>query len=127
MRYAEVALNVPVRKSFDYHIPDELTGSLRPGSLVRVEFGVAMQPAVVLAPARRKRHPCKPSPSLSCLILTPALSPPYLDLAHLAERDLPRPDRRLCLADAAALASPANPTAFIASCAMTWTPISRSK
>ena len=47
MRYAQVALNVPVRKLFTYHIPDELVGRLTPGSLVRVEFGVAMQPAVV--------------------------------------------------------------------------------
>ena len=49
MRYAQVALNVPVRKAFSYHIPKELSGRLKPGSLVRVEFGVAMQPGLILA------------------------------------------------------------------------------
>ena len=49
MRYAEVALNVPLRKTYTYHIPDALDGSLASGSLARVEFGVAMQPAVVIA------------------------------------------------------------------------------
>ena len=48
MRYAEIALNVPVNSTFTYHIPAELEPDLQLGSLVRVEFGVAMQPGVIL-------------------------------------------------------------------------------
>ena len=34
---------------FTYHIPDGVgNGRLMPGSLVRVEFGVAMQPGVIV-------------------------------------------------------------------------------
>ena len=48
MRYAQVALNVPLHSTYTYHLPPELDGKLCPGSLVRVEFGVAMQPGVIL-------------------------------------------------------------------------------
>ena len=44
MRYAKIALNVPVKSTFTYHVPAELEPDLQRGSLVRVEFGVAMQP-----------------------------------------------------------------------------------
>ena len=80
MRYAQVALNVPARKSFDYHIPDELTGLLMPGSLVRVEFGVAMQPAVVLRLSDDSDIP-ETKPVIELLDPAPALSEPHLDLA----------------------------------------------
>ena len=80
MRYAEVALNVPARKCFSYHIPEELTGKLRSGSLVRVEFGVAMQPALVLA-LRAETDIPETKPIIELLDPEPALSPPYLDLA----------------------------------------------
>ena len=80
MRFAEVALNVPARKSFSYHIPDELKGLLQPGSLVRVEFGVAMQPAVVLALHAETDIP-ETKPVIELLDPEPALSPTYLELA----------------------------------------------
>ena len=80
MRYAEVALNVSARKSFTYHIPDVLRGSLRPGCLVRVEFGVAMQPAVVLALRDETAIP-QTKPIMELLDPAPALSEVYLDLA----------------------------------------------
>ncbi|MCY3935632.1 MAG: primosomal protein N' [Chloroflexi bacterium] len=80
MPYAEVALNVPARKSFSYHIPDELKGLLQPGSLVRVEFGVAMQPALVLA-LRSETDIPDTKPVIELLDPEPALSPPYLELA----------------------------------------------
>ena len=38
MRYAEVALNVPLRKTFTYHIPDELDAAVAPGCLARVRI-----------------------------------------------------------------------------------------
>ena len=81
MRYAQVALNVPARKAFTYHIPDELAGLLSPGSLVRVEFGVAMQPAIVLALRAESDIP-ETKPVIELLDRQPALSPPRLDLAQ---------------------------------------------
>ncbi|MGB1285140.1 MAG: replication restart helicase PriA [Aggregatilineales bacterium] len=48
MHYAEVAVNTPVMKTFHYHIPLHLIDTIQPGHLVRVSFGVAMQPGIVL-------------------------------------------------------------------------------
>ena len=81
MRYAQVALNVPARKTFDYHIPDDLSGLLQPGSLVRVEFGVAMQPGVILALRAESDIP-QTKPVIELLDPAPALSQPYLELAQ---------------------------------------------
>ena len=81
MHYAEVALNVPVRKTFTYHIPDQLIGSLEPGCLVRVEFGVAMQPAVVLALHDETAIP-QTKPIIELLDPQPVLSDIYIDLAR---------------------------------------------
>jgi len=80
MRYAEVALNVPVRKSFTYHIPAELAGRLMPGALVRVEFGVAMQPGVILAFHDKTDIP-QTKPVIELLDPEPALSERGLELA----------------------------------------------
>jgi primosomal protein N' (replication factor Y) len=49
MRYAEVAVNAAVSQTFHYHLPPELEPIVQPGHLVRVGFGTAMQPAVVVA------------------------------------------------------------------------------
>ncbi len=80
MRYAQVALNAPLRKAFTYNIPDELTGDLSPGSLVRVEFGVAMQPAVVLRLCAETDIP-ETKPVIELLDPAPVLSPQQLELA----------------------------------------------
>ena len=80
MRYAEVALNVPVHKSYTYHIPDDLAGRLLPGSLVRVEFGVAMQPAVILAFHAETDIP-ETKPIIELLDPKPVLANEYLELA----------------------------------------------
>ena len=80
MRYAQVALNAPLRKAFTYHIPQALTGALSPGSLVRVEFGVAMQPAVVLALHAESDIP-ETKPVIELLDPAPVLSPQRLELA----------------------------------------------
>ena len=80
MRYAEVALNVPVHKTFTYHIPTALDSILAPGSLVRVEFGVAMQPAVVLAFHQESAIP-QTKPISELLDPIPVLSATYLELA----------------------------------------------
>ena len=80
MRYAEVALNVPVRKTFTYHIPDELDELVAAGCLARVQFGVAMQPAVVLALHGETAIP-QTKPLIELLDPAPVMSAEYLDLA----------------------------------------------
>lgn len=49
MGYAEVAVNAPVTSTFHYAVPQKISDRLRPGHLVRVSFGTAMQPAIVVA------------------------------------------------------------------------------
>jgi primosomal protein N' (replication factor Y) len=49
MPYAHVAVHIPLHQLFTYHIPDDLVGRLQVGHLVRVGFGTAMQPAIVVA------------------------------------------------------------------------------
>lgn len=48
MKYAEVAVNSNVHQTFHYHIPEALAGRVSWGKLVRVAFGTAMQPAIVI-------------------------------------------------------------------------------
>lgn len=81
MQYAEVALNVPVHKAFTYHIPANLEAAVAPGSLVSVEFGVAMQPAVVLALVAETAIP-QTKPILDLLDPHPVLEAAQLDLAR---------------------------------------------
>ena len=80
MRYAEVALNVPVRKSFSYHVPEGWEDRLLPGSLVKVEFGVALQPGVVLALHDETDIP-ETKPIIDVLDTQPVLGEDYLALA----------------------------------------------
>jgi primosomal protein N' (replication factor Y) (superfamily II helicase) len=49
MKYAEIAVNVAVNQTFHYHIPSQLAERLQAGHLVRVSFGTATQPGIVLA------------------------------------------------------------------------------
>ena len=81
MRYAEVALNLPLRKTFTYHIPDELGNAVAPGCLARVQFGVAMQPALVLALHDESSIP-ETKPIIELLDPAPVISAEYLDLAR---------------------------------------------
>lgn len=48
MTYARIAINTPVDSLFDYHIPAELDEKLRPGHLVQVPFGTAMQHGIII-------------------------------------------------------------------------------
>ncbi len=48
MTYAGVAVNSAVNQIFHYHIPDRLQARVTYGSLVRVGFGTAMQPGIVV-------------------------------------------------------------------------------
>lgn len=80
MHYAEVAVNVAVNQTYHYHIPDLLQPSIQIGSFVRVQFGVAMQPAVVLAIHDTTDIP-ETKPILELLDTQPVLSQAYIDLA----------------------------------------------
>lgn len=46
--YAEVAVNAAVYGTFHYHIPPQWAGLIAVGALVRVQFGTAQQPAIVV-------------------------------------------------------------------------------
>lgn len=47
-KYARVALSATVDRTFDYHIPPQLADRVPVGGLVRVAFGTAQQPAIVV-------------------------------------------------------------------------------
>ena len=81
MRYAEVAVHVPVNRTFTYHIPHELVPQLEAGSLVRVEFGVAMQPGVVIARHDSTDIP-ETKPILELLDPKPVMLAEHIDLAR---------------------------------------------
>jgi len=38
-QYAQIAINIPLDRTFDYEIPERLSGLVRPGVIVRVPFG----------------------------------------------------------------------------------------
>ncbi len=81
MHYAEIAINVPVNKTFHYHIPDELVPLTQVGSLVRVEFGVAMQSGVVMALHDDTDIP-KTKPILELLDPKPVMTPQHIELPY---------------------------------------------
>lgn len=81
MRYAEVAVHVPVNRTFTYHIPPALGPKIGPGSLVRVEFGVAMQPGVVVARHDSSDIP-ETKPILGLLDPKPVMLAEHIDLAR---------------------------------------------
>jgi primosomal protein N' (replication factor Y) (superfamily II helicase) len=79
MPYVDVAVNTTVYKTYHYHIPDDLLGRIQPGHLVRVSFGTAMQPAIVLTlmdetPIRETK------PVLDLLDPDPVMTPQHLQL-----------------------------------------------
>ncbi len=85
MRYAEVALNLPLRQSYTYHIPPTLAEQLAPGCLVRVQFGTTMEAAIVLAIHDRTELRTT-KPIIERLDNAPLLPPEHLQLAKwLAE------------------------------------------
>lgn len=87
--YVEVAINLPqISKSYHYHLPETLTGSIQPGSLVIVPFGKQRVQGVVLrfveVPDVAKTRPVE-----DLIDEKPALTPAQMELAHwLAEETL---------------------------------------
>ncbi len=81
MLYAVVAVNRPVRTGFHYEIPPGLAGRLQPGHLVRVSFGTAEEPGIVLeltpdSPVERTK------PVLELLDPLPVLGPVHIAVAR---------------------------------------------
>ncbi len=81
MRYAHVALNVPVNQLFTYHVPEALLGALRVGHLVKVSFGTSTQPAVVMALDEISAVP-HTKPILDLLDTQPVLDDVQVQLAY---------------------------------------------
>ncbi len=81
MMYAEIALNVPLRSTFDYHIPPELEGQLEPGQLVQVSFRTAMQPGIVLR-VKETSDIRQTKPILALLDARPVLDSEQIALAY---------------------------------------------
>lgn len=81
MKFAEVAVNVPVNQTFTYHIPDDLLKSIVPGHLVRVAFGTAMQPGIIVN-LREHTQVQETKPILERLDPIPVVQKRDIDLAR---------------------------------------------
>ncbi|MBC8100438.1 MAG: hypothetical protein H7Y11_13420, partial [Armatimonadetes bacterium] len=81
LTYAAVALNIPVRGTFDYHIPPELAGDIALGHLVQVAFGTAMQPGIVVALSATSAI-AQTKPIMARLHPEPVLTAQQIALAH---------------------------------------------
>ncbi|MEX0787970.1 MAG: primosomal protein N' [Anaerolineales bacterium] len=85
--FAEVAINLPpVRGTFHYHLPIELTGRTLPGHLVIVPFGPRRVQGIVVA------NPVEPAvqdtrPVEALVDPDPVLTPAQLELAHWLQRE----------------------------------------
>ncbi|MBN2472354.1 MAG: primosomal protein N', partial [Anaerolineae bacterium] len=79
--YAEIAVNLPVRSTFHYHIPPQLAGKVKPGHLVRVSFGVSDQPGIVLA-LTQSSPVAETKPVKELLDSRPAVGPTHIQVAR---------------------------------------------
>jgi primosomal protein N' len=80
MRFVEVALHANVQSTFHYHVPPDLQDKLMIGHLVRVEFGTAMQPGIVLDYTPEPEF--KTKPVLELLDPYPVVTHEHIDLAR---------------------------------------------
>ena len=80
MRFAEVAVDVPMASSrtFSYEIPDELT--VRPGQLVRVPFGARTLQGIVFSLSAHPQVP-ETKPIADLVFEEPLLDDVHLKLA----------------------------------------------
>ncbi|MBN1201799.1 MAG: primosomal protein N' [Anaerolineae bacterium] len=86
--FAEVAVNRPVRRTFFYHVPADLTGKIDTGHLVKVGFGTAYTTAVVIDLHQASPIP-QTKPILERLDPLPVVTPAQLQLARwLADHTL---------------------------------------
>jgi primosomal protein N' (replication factor Y) len=82
MHYADVAVNVAVHQTFVYHIPPEFVPVIAAGHLVRVGFGTAMQPGIVLATYEKDSANFVTKPILELLDSLPVMTPQHLQLGR---------------------------------------------
>lgn len=93
MRYAEIAIHVPVQSTFHYHVPDDFPESLLPGHMVQVPFRTKAEHGIVvsISDERPAELPdtVQTKPVEALLHPEPVVNPQQLDLAHwLSERYL---------------------------------------
>lgn len=79
--YAEIAINVPVQRTYHYHVPPELEALIEPGQLVQVAFGTAMQHGIVLR-LDDKSDIRQTKPITALLDSRPVLTGEQIALAH---------------------------------------------
>ncbi|MBE0688539.1 MAG: primosomal protein N' [Anaerolineae bacterium] len=79
--FAEVAINIPVDKTFDYEIPPELVGTLRAGYMVHVPFRTATEPGIVVAMHETSDVP-QTKQILDLLHPEPVVTPERIKLAY---------------------------------------------
>ncbi len=79
--YAEVALNVPVRGTFHYHIPPELAGQVQAGHLVQVAFRTAQQHGIIVDVQPESDIP-RTKPLLAVLDPHPVVTPEQIAIAR---------------------------------------------
>lgn len=91
MLYAEIAINTPVEQTYHYHVPDTFP-ELKIGHLVRVSFGTAMQPGIIVGLSDAmppELAEIKTKPVLQLLDPRPVMTPMHIELGQwMAERYL---------------------------------------
>ena len=80
-RYAQVAVNIPLDKTFDYEIPASLVDVVRPGVIVRVPFGPRRIAGYCLSTSERPAFP-KTKPIIDVLEPEPVFDAKDLELAR---------------------------------------------
>lgn len=80
-KYAEVAVNAPVKNTFDYAIPDDMRGIIQLGHLVQVAFGTARQHGIIVG-LRETTEVRQTKPLLELLDPLPVVSSAQIALAR---------------------------------------------
>ena len=101
MPFAEIAINAPVMKLFHYHIPPHLEGRIMPGHLVRVSFGVGMQPGIVVGLVDESQV-SKTKPVSEILDPDPVMTPMHIQLGLWMSHEYLSLARLLPVVDASA-------------------------
>lgn len=82
MIYIEAAVNVPqISGVFDYHVPEHLTGQIKPGCLVELPFGRQTIQGVVVREIELPQVP-DTRPVLALVDAQPVVTPQQLQLAQ---------------------------------------------
>lgn len=79
--YAQVAVNTAVDAVFDYHIPPQLIDQVSIGALVRVAFGTAQQPAIIVN-LMDSTPITQTKPILELIDPAPVVTPTQINLAR---------------------------------------------